>query len=204
MKWCLIIGKPNVGKTLFFLNFAEYMGLSSVTMSLVDPDGTENLLTYPIERARELLVGESAHTTQRLQLLTFRLPAGKRYKEVRLVDTSGLTEHIHEDASIRRAMGQTLRAFREAALVLHVIDASTVGREDAVEAMGQLDLQLAQYGPLRAPYLILANKIDLPWARTGLRLIEHKFAGDNVRIVPISALQKQGFREVRSFLQAHV
>jgi GTPase Era involved in 16S rRNA processing len=204
MKRCLIVGKPNVGKTLFFLNFAHYMGLTSLKLRLVDPDGTENELQYSIERAKELFVGETAHTTKRLQSITLHLPAGKGKRELVLIDTSGLTEHIHEDRSLRRAMAQTLHAFRQAEVVLHIIDVSTIGREDAVEAMGELDLQLARYGPLRVPYLILANKMDLPWAHTGLRLLTDKFSAEAVKITPISALKEQGFREVQLFLQTHV
>jgi 50S ribosomal subunit-associated GTPase HflX len=204
MNCSLIVGKPNVGKTLFFLNFAEYLGLDSIKVTIVDPDKTENTVTYSPDRARELFVGATAHTTQRLQSVVVSLPVGKGSRRLLLVDTSGLVEGIHESAAVRRAMAQTLRSFRDAELVLHMVDASNVGREDAVEAMGELDLQLARYGPLRVPYLLLVNKMDLPWARTGLRLIKQKFEPYNIRIIPVSALEKQGFREVREFLQRHV
>ena len=46
--------------------------------------------------------------------------------------------------------------------------------------------------------MILANKIDLPDAEAGVEKLRREFAGHV--IIPISALHRQGFREVKRFV----
>src|SRR5690606_10867293 len=102
-----------------------------------------------------------------------------------------------EDRQVRLAVAQTLRALRWAHATLHVIDADRVGREGR-DAIAEVERQIARYLPLRAPYAVLANKMDLPFAPRGLATIRKEFAGRTV--LPISALRQSGFREVRRFV----
>lgn len=195
MKRCIVMGKPNVGKTLLVLSLAEYLKVKTVEITFQELEGVKHSKNYTIGTALRELVGPRPHQTRCLQSLVLQLPAGKGKKVVELVDTTGLTEYIHQDASIRKAMAQTLAAVRPAQLVIHVVDAAEAGREDASLPAGDLDRQLAGFAGSRGGYCMVANKMDLPDAKRGLTRLQRMFAG--CTILPVSATTKAGFREVR-------
>lgn len=189
MRECLIVGKPNVGKTLFFLNFAQYLGLRYLW-----PAGEPQL---SLDRARRELVDDRPHRTRNLCRVVVRVPAGKGRKAAVLTDTTGLTDDINEDAAIRRAMAQTLRAIREAGLILHLVDVAAPPGSPG--APGVVDLEVAAFARHRGGYALLANKMDLPQAGEGLRRLCAAMAGDPV--FPISARLGTGFPRVRAFVR---
>lgn len=203
VKECLITGQTNVGKTLLLLNFAEYCGVQQVQLTMLRPGAdTPEAHTMSLSRARAQLVGPVAHQTRQLQYIELKLPKGKGKRRFRLLDSAGLVDTIHDDKDVRLGMAQTLRALRQAWLVLHVIDAAAVGRADHDGALSEIDLQISRYAPLRSPYLIVANKIDLPWAPPGLVKIRQYLS--HHPIVPVSALERTGFREVKAFVWDHL
>jgi len=65
-----------------------------------------------------------------------------------------------------------------------------------------VDYQVALFAQMRGGYVILANKMDLPQAEKGLERLRLELPGH--RILPISALNKRGFREVKDFVQHHL
>lgn len=195
MKRCIVVGKPNVGKTLLVLSLAEYFKAKTIEITFQDPDGTKRSKTYATRVALDELVGPKPHQTRCLQSLVLQLPAGKGKKAVEFVDTTGLTEYVHQDASTRRAMAQTLAAIRPAQLVIHVVDAAEAGREDTIPSVGDLDRQLAGFAGSRGGYCMVANKMDLPGAKRGLARLQRTFAG--YAVFSVSAATKAGFREVR-------
>ena len=81
---------------------------------------------------------------------------------------------------------------------MHIIDASAVTHKDLPNALGEVDYQIAQFAQLKRGYVILANKMDLPETGKGLAKIRQEFAGN--LIIPISALYKKGFKEVKTFV----
>lgn len=198
MKECLVIGKTNVGKTLFTLNFADYLGLKSLRIDTLFPDGSTTVGSYDLAAAVAELTDSEPHKTRCLQSVTLQLPAGKGKKRFVLTDTSGLIDHVHAEMDVRKAIAQTLAKIRQADVVLHLVDASAVGKRGAVEALGEIDYQIAQFAQMRKSYLLLANKIDLTEARDGLFRLQGEFPGH--RIIPVSALQRKGFREVKAFV----
>lgn len=199
MKECLIVGKTHAGKTMFALNFAHYLGITKLDITFRCPSGLVESKTYSITTARRELVGPAPHTTRALQSIVLDLPVGKGSKRCLFTDTSGLIDHIHADVEIRRAIAQTLGAIREADLILHLVDAAAVGLQGAPSALGEVDYQVAQFAQMRTGYAILANKMDLSEAPAGLAKLRQEFPGHN--IIPISALYKRGFREVKAFVQ---
>ena len=201
MRTALIIGQANAGKTLFLLNFARYLGVERAEMTVQAAEGGTFTRPCHVERDRPLLVGDEPHTTRGLQSLAVSLPARKRARVVVLTDSTGLVDGIDEDRHVRLAVAQTLRALRLADAVLHVVDADRVGRQGRA-AIAQVEVQIARYLPLRAPYAVLANKMDLPAAAAGLVTIRRVFHGRPV--FPVSALKRTGFREVRRFVARYV
>lgn len=197
MRQCVIIGQTNVGKTAFILSFAESLGLDKVEMVFTYPDGFATRQTYALSIARQELIGPAAHKTRCLQSMVLNLPAGKGVKQIKLVDTAGLTEGVHDDGEVRRAIAQTLQQVRAADLILHMVDAAQVGRQDNSDPVfSELDRQIASFGQSRGIYVLLANKMDQSSAQLGLTRIRAQ--SPNQSILPVSALTKVGMKEVRA------
>ena len=203
MKDCIIIGKPNVGKTLFAVNFAEYLGATAIAIEVYSHEpGSFTSFSSCIERARRDLVSESPHTTLNLQRVRLRIRVGKGTRDFYLTDSPGISEGIHPDVQVRKAMAQTLRRLRGCDVILHMMDASRAHRPGAIEAVTEVDFQIARYAAGRSAYAIIANKMDLPEAGAGLAFIRSAFAANT--IIPVSALRRRGFREVSAFLSRAV
>jgi tRNA U34 5-carboxymethylaminomethyl modifying GTPase MnmE/TrmE len=198
MKECLILGKPNSGKTLLLLNFAEYLGYRQLELTIHEADQTQHRRTYGIAEARLTLVSPAPHHTRVLQAVHLRFAKGKSRCDLALTDTTGLSEGIHEQLAVRRSMSRTLHRLRQAELVLHVIDGSRVAVPGAPEAMGELDHQLARFATGRVGYAMIVNKMDLPGAAAGLSYVRSCFP--HHLVIPVSALRKRGFREVKTFV----
>ena len=197
MKRCIVLGKPNVGKTLLVLGLADSMKAKEVDITFADPGGARYCRKYPIDIAMRELVGAMPHQTRCLQWLTLEFRVGKGKKAVELVDTTGLIEQIHDDPLTRKAMAQTLSAMRSAQIIIHVIDAHLAGQVDmqSESAERDLDMQLAAFAAPRGCYCIVANKMDLPGAKRGLARIQRSFTG--YKVIPVSAATRDGLKEVR-------
>jgi len=199
---CIIIGKTNVGKTLFTINFAEFLGLKKINVVLEYHDGSQHSRSYTIREARTYLTDPSPHKTLCLQIVTVNIPKGKGKKKIKLIDTSGLIDGIHPDENIRKAISQTLANVRTADLILHIVDAAVIPNNGVVESLGEIDYQIAQFGQMKYGYALLANKMDLPEAERGLDKLRDEFKG--LYIIPVSALYKQGFNEVKKFVSRNI
>lgn len=202
MKEGLVVGKVGVGKTLFVLNFASYLGQSYADITMEYPSGQIKTKQYNISSAKRQLVGADPHTTRALQSMVIELPVTKGVRRCLITDSSGLIDHIHPDIGIRQAIAQTLSAIREADLIIHVVDSSQVGMHGAPSALGEVDYQVAQFAQMRGGYVILANKMDLPDADRGLKRLREELPGH--KIIPVSALNKRGFKEVATFVRYHL
>jgi 50S ribosomal subunit-associated GTPase HflX len=188
VKRALIIGRTNVGKTLFCIHFAEYLGLTNLGWWLEHSDGRTERRQMSVREAEAVLTNASPHFTQSLQSLQIEVPRGKVGYRLMLTDSTGLTDGIHPAPPLRNAMAQTLEALLDADVILHMVDA-------AQPSWDSLDQQIFAYGRRSKRYLVLANKIDLPTAKRGYRkLVRHV---SQQLVLPVSALCGSGFREVR-------
>ncbi len=192
MNECLVIGRTNVGKTAFVLNFAEYLGLRRAEITFRYPDGFSTKQAFHLDVARQELIGRGQHKTRCLQGLELEIPAGKAKKRIVMTDSSGFADGIPDDESVRKAIAQTLLQIKQAKLVMHMLDAASP------EAIAEVDRQVARFAETRGGYLILANKMDLPGAREGLELIR-AFFGSHL-VLAISATQQKGFKEVKAIV----
>ncbi|MGB8955278.1 MAG: GTPase [Tumebacillaceae bacterium] len=195
MRNCLVIGRTNVGKTIFCINFAEFLGLRRMDVYFQLPDGTTRQRKYDLASARTELSGPGQHTTRSLQSISLELPRGKGVRQFKLTDSTGLTDGIYPDLEMREAMAQTLHELRHADCILHLVDAAEVSRADGLQPIGELDLQIAELGGHKHGYLCLANKVDLPEGQRGFRLLQKQFKG--LKVLPVSALYRHGFQEVK-------
>lgn len=197
MSRCLILGRPNVGKTCFTLNFAEYLGLKKIKMTIQQPAGYMATQTFGIKEAREELISTEPNKTRSLKYIDLNLPMGKGQGQLTLIDSCGLADGIHPDVEIRKAMSQTIRQIRESEIILHIIDLSKL-EYDKLLKISIIDDMLLKYVQSSQAYAILANKIDLEYTRKGLDFLRKEFK--KILIIPVSALYQLGFREVQSFV----
>lgn len=189
-----VIGRPNAGKTAFTISFATYLGFQSLRFQRRDL--TESVaVEYSTELARAELVSPLPHKTTQLQALELECAVGKGKRGFELVDTCGLMEGVHPQEQIRRAMAQSLLLIRDAALVLHLIDAAELGRG---KELGALERELATWGEKRGNFLVLATKMDLAGARGGLEKIKDFFS--QLPVIATSAVSGLGFREVKKYV----
>ncbi|EOD01052.1 GTPase [Caldisalinibacter kiritimatiensis] len=192
----LILGNTNVGKTTFFLNFAEFLGVNKVLIKVEYPSGKILTKEMSLNIARKSLVSNEAHKTLRLQKLTLKIPIFKGKKEVKLIDTTGLIDGIHPNKEIRNAIAQTLEYLNESHIILHIIDITTLHNS---KTLSLIDRQLIDFGKTINNYALLINKIDLEKNKDTLTKFKNIIDKD-VYWIPISALYKQGFYEVKKFV----
>ncbi|MCK4258323.1 MAG: 50S ribosome-binding GTPase [Halanaerobiales bacterium] len=197
MSRCLILGRPNVGKTCFSLNFAEYMGLKQIRMTVKEPAGFMAIHTYKIDEAREELISPELNRTRSLNSLDLKLPLGKGKGRLTLIDSCGLDDGIHPEYEVRKAMAQTIGEIKECEIVLHMIDLSKVVRNNKL-TFPLIDNMIYNYVGSKQAYALLANKIDLQGSKEHLEFLKKELK--KVLIIPISALFQLGFREVKSFV----
>ena len=106
---CLIIGKTNVGKSLL-VNYAAHLGVRELALERRYRDGRIEYLKLTLTEARRKLVDEVPHCTRYLDTINLLIPGGKGKRKIALTDSCGLTDDIHGEEDVRRAMASTLAA----------------------------------------------------------------------------------------------
>ncbi|HEY8426572.1 MAG TPA: GTPase domain-containing protein [Limnochordales bacterium] len=195
-----VVGRPGVGKTLFVLRFAQWCGQRRLLMRQEAPGSSGGWVEVDLATAVDRLVGTQTPTTRALQHVEVPWRQGKRTLHLRLLDTVGLTDTIHPDPLLRRAMAETLTAVMESLVVLHVLDGPRIAqRPGRLLDEDDVDVQIGRYGERRGRYAVLVNKLDRPGGRAGLEAVRR--AWPHRIVLGISALEGWGFASVRRFLQ---
>ncbi|MEQ8200897.1 MAG: GTPase ObgE [Syntrophomonadaceae bacterium] len=116
-----------------------------------------------------------------------------RNKETYVIaDIPGLIEGAHEGTGLGHDF---LRHIERNRMLLFVLDAAEVDGRPVLDDYITLRNELEFYNPelLQRPYLIAANKIDLPGAEENLRLLQEKYGE---LVYGISAVTGQGVDEL--------
>lgn len=200
MRECLIIGRPNSGKTLFALNFAGYLGTKNIDVTFRTYDGLMTCRHFSLEEAKRELCGNTLHKTRSLQSMVLNMKVEKATVSFKLTDTCGVSEQIHANEVIRKGMAQTISLLRSVDLILHVVDLSLNNKEFCNQS--SIDYEFYNYGMICKPYVLLGNKYDLSTAKNNLPHLAAAFP--KAKIVPISALYSQGFREVKACVARNI
>ncbi|MTI48126.1 MAG: GTP-binding protein HSR1 [Firmicutes bacterium] len=195
MKKSIIVGKTNAGKTLFMINFAEYIGLKKIVLKQEYPDGKKLSKEMSTDLAKSYLSSDREYKTQCIQSICIDLPVYKGKKEITLLDTSGLIDGIHPKLSVRNGIIQTLEKIQEADIILHMLDIALLIDNNT---LSEIDRQIIEYGRNRKGYVLIPNKIDLDKDKIGLHTIRQEYPKQFM--IPISALYKKGFDEVKAFV----
>lgn len=191
LKRFLIIGRANAGKTLFILNFAQYMGYRDLVIKIKN-ESDESEKSDSIEAFKRNIVNELPNTTKCLQIINIDMPVLKGKKPVEFIDTTGVSSDIHFDQDVRDGMVQTLMILRENNIIMHIIDVSSINEEKKID---NIDIEIYKYGKKRGNYLLLANKMDLDTFEKGFDILNMEIR--DVKILKISAMNKAGFGEIK-------
>lgn len=198
---CILLGKPNVGKTSFLLNFAEFLGLTECSLEFIDFLGNQRKEKYSIRDAKNQLISATPFKTREICKIHLSIPVYKGKANIVLIDTGGLIDGISRDESVRTSMAETLKYLYLANIIIHMIDTSSVYQKK-ISTFSEIDYQINQYGNSRGSYCILANKIDLEGGEEGLKFLKKEFK--DTYIIPISAINKIGFKEVKKFVARNI
>ena len=111
-----------------------------------------------------------------------------------MADLPGLIEGAHAGVGLGH---QFLRHIERTRVIVHVIDMSGLEGRDPYEDYVTINNELKEYN-LRLterPQVVVANKMDMPDAEENLQAFKEK-VGDEVKIFPISAVTRQGVRDL--------
>jgi len=201
MREFIVVGLPNSGKTMFTLDFAGFVGTKNVDITFRTYDGLITCRHLTVEEARRELCSASMHKTRSLQSVILKIAVGKTAINFKLTDTCGLTPQINHEETIRKGMAQTISFMRSADFILHIVDLSII-TDEYMNNVNNIDRDLYCYGVSRHNYLLLANKFDIQSARNNVSRLTTAFPQAN--IIPISALQNQGFKEVKAYVARNI
>ncbi|SHH20513.1 GTP-binding protein [Thermosyntropha lipolytica DSM 11003] len=109
-----------------------------------------------------------------------------------MADIPGLIENAAEGAGLGHDF---LRHIERTRVLLFVLDTAQTEGRDVLEDYKILRTELEKYNPelLKRPYLIVANKMDIPEASENFRRLKEAY-GDKVH--PISAVTGEGIEEL--------
>ncbi|HZH60516.1 MAG TPA: GTPase ObgE [Metabacillus sp.] len=111
-----------------------------------------------------------------------------------MADLPGLIEGAHQGVGLGH---QFLRHIERTRVIVHVIDMSGLEGRDPYEDYLTINAELKEYN-LRLterPQIIVANKMDMPDSEENLAEFKKKLE-DDVQIFPISAITREGVREL--------
>jgi GTP-binding protein len=119
------------------------------------------------------------------------------YRRVIVADIPGLIEGAHENVGLGH---EFLRHLLRCSLLLFVVDAAGSEARDPCSDLTILRKEISLYDEhlAKRPWLILANKSDLPEAQENLAAIKARFP--RIKVLPVSALEGSGIDALRTEL----
>ena len=120
------------------------------------------------------------------------------YARATVADIPGLIEGAHRNVGLGH---EFLRHIVRCQLLLFVLDMAGSEGRSPIEDLGTLRQELKLYDPTLPdrPWLVIANKMDLPGAEENLEAFRLRFK--NVEVIPVAAEQDQGLEELKSRLR---
>src|SRR6184192_2321843 len=121
------------------------------------------------------------------------------YRRATIADIPGLIEGAHRGVGLGH---EFLRHITRCRILLFVIDVAGSEGRNPIEDLQQLRREIDLYDPALSsrPWLVVANKMDLPDAERNLRALQERFP--KTKIIPTSAANGQGIAELKDTLAA--
>jgi len=119
------------------------------------------------------------------------------YRHATIADIPGLIEGAHRGLGLGH---EFLRHITRCPILIFVIDVAGSEGRSPVEDLQNLRKEIDLYDPTLSsrPWLVVANKMDLPSANENLETLREKFP--KIGIVPISAVNGQGIDTLKEAL----
>ena len=121
------------------------------------------------------------------------------YQRATVADIPGLIEGAHRGIGLGH---EFLRHITRCRILLFVVDVAGSEGRNPVEDLQNLRREINLYDPTLTlrPWLIVANKMDLPDAKKNLEAMQQKFP--KIEILPVSAATKEGIDTLKDNLAA--
>ncbi len=120
------------------------------------------------------------------------------YQRLTVADIPGLIEGAHRNVGLGHDF---LRHIVRCKLLVFLLDTAGSERRNPINDLQTLRRELDLYDPTlsRRPWLVAANKMDLPEAGENLKALEQRFP--DRKIVPISAKENDGIEALKNSFQ---
>ena len=121
------------------------------------------------------------------------------YQRATIADIPGLIEGAHQGVGLGH---EFLRHITRCRVLVFVIDVAGSERRNPVEDLQSLRREIDLYDPTLSsrPWLVIANKMDLPDARKNLEAVQERFR--RIKIIPTSAAKAEGMDALKETLAA--
>jgi GTPase len=119
------------------------------------------------------------------------------YRRATIADIPGLIEGAHRGLGLGH---EFLRHITRCPILIFVVDAAGSEGRNPVEDLQNLRREIDLYDPMLSsrPWLVVANKTDLPNAHENLKALRERFPA--VKILPASAAKGEGINELKETL----
>jgi GTPase len=121
------------------------------------------------------------------------------YRRAAIADIPGLIEGAHRGLGLGH---EFLRHITRCRILIFVVDVAGSEGRNPIEDLQNLRREIGLHDPALSsrPWLVVANKMDLPGAETNLRALRERFP--KIKIIPTSAAKGEGIAELKDTLAA--
>ena len=121
------------------------------------------------------------------------------YRRAAIADIPGLIEGAHRGLGLGH---EFLRHITRCRILIFVVDVAGSEGRNPIEDLQNLRREIGLHDPALSsrPWLVVANKMDLPDAETNLRALRERFS--KIKVIPTSAANGQGIAELKDTLAA--
>jgi GTP-binding protein len=123
------------------------------------------------------------------------------YRRATIADIPGLIEGAHRGLGLGH---EFLRHITRCRILLFVIDVAGSEGRNPVEDLQNLRREIDLYDPALSsrPWLVVANKMDLPDAKKNLEAVQERFP--KTKVIPTSAAKGEGMDALKEALAARI
>ena len=121
------------------------------------------------------------------------------YRRAAIADIPGLIEGAHRGLGLGH---EFLRHITRCRILIFVVDVAGSEGRNPIEDLQNLRREIGLHDPALSsrPWLVVANKMDLPGAETNLRALRERFS--KIKIIATSAAKGEGVAELKDTLAA--
>src|SRR6266704_256326 len=123
------------------------------------------------------------------------------YQRATIADIPGLIEGAHRDFGLGH---EFLRHITRCRILVFVIDVAGSEGRNPVEDLRNLRREIDLYDPALSsrPWIVVANKMDLPYAKKNLEAVQERFS--KLQILPASAAKGEGIDALKQALATRI